>query len=147
LGKLDRPQIALKDKEASSCEYCDLESWLNATQDCVYFSSRDQLARVIALKEDGKLNCKICTFLLDIIADADSETPYDEADSVRVWVRYDNISGLEATGKDVLEINFADTHTQVEICLDVKGESRVLYQYSRSVGSKRQSQSLFKMKI
>jgi hypothetical protein len=125
LGKLNRPQIDLRDGGASSCEYCDLESWLNARQNCVYFSSRDQLARAIALKEAGELDCKICTFLLDVMAKADSDTPYDEAHEVRVRARYDGISGLEATGKDVLEISFANTHIEVEICLDAEGESRV----------------------
>ena len=81
-----------------------------------------ELAEALKSKSDGEMKCEVCIFLLDTLLDAQLKSPLQHAREVRVQAKFDQGLGSSGTAWDLLELQFEDTHVEVEICVDREGE-------------------------
>ncbi|KAH7109298.1 hypothetical protein B0J11DRAFT_238031 [Dendryphion nanum] len=126
-SRQSRPYITInKSQEISACVYCDLQRWLNERQETVYFSSNTELTEALRLRDDGNMDCQVCKVLLYALQYADSKTPLRTAHEIRVQAKFDQELGMSGTRWDFLDVQFADTHVDVEICIDPQAPKAAL---------------------
>ncbi|KAI9932609.1 hypothetical protein MW887_008856 [Aspergillus wentii] len=106
----DQPKVCIDDAEISSCRFCNLQTWLEGSQEGLQYdlsSSDEELADMDA---NG---CKLCQLLIKELSSA----RLSKTSEVKVRV------ALES-GRDILALSYAGSEIELEFCINSEGSEK-----------------------